>query len=380
MKTATPVHTDTPDALAMSDMKFRTQINNAVTQEFAREKQILKPGRFQDRGYQVNPIAAQAGGTVVPMSATPRQAFAMAGADFRVAQTAVFFNTPDSIHDRVMDESPDHCAITRCDNGALMGIMGKGYTPVQNDSLIQLFEYLREDVEIDNIVSIRDGRKVFITASCDIEGEVTEGDKIRRYIHAFNSFDGSSAFGVFFSDVRLVCANQLRYLCSRGARKAQDAGAGLVMRHTKSVEQFAASLPALINLEQQKFSRDLEALKPLTTLTLSPDAAKYILETTYSDLLTRPITDKDTKQKRERKLSDLPQIATIRSHYTGETGLGVDKGTVWGFFQAITQFETHDAGRSKDEVERARIRLESLWGGQGAERIAKAREACLSLV
>jgi phage/plasmid-like protein (TIGR03299 family) len=378
--TTTPTQTDTALVHVVSDIQSRTRIGNAVSQEFARDKQILKPGRYQDRGYQVNPLAAQAGGTVIPKSATPHQAFNMAGADFRVARTPVFFGTPDSIVDRLMDESPDHCAITRCDTGSLLGIMGKGYTPVQNKSLIQLFEYLREDVEIDNIVSIRDGRKVFITASCDIEGDVIEGDKIRRYLHAFNSFDGSSAFGVFFSDVRLKCANQLNYLCGKGAREAQQDGAGLVMRHTKSVEQFAASLPVLINLEQQKFSRDLEALKPLTTLTLSPNAAKFILETTYSDVLARPITDKDTKQKRERRLSDLPQIATIRSHYSGETGYSVESGTVWGMFQAISQFETHDAGRSTDDVERARIRLESLWGGKGAERIAKAREACLSLV
>lgn len=378
--TATPVHRDTSTALAMSDMQFRTQIANAVSQEFAREKQILKPGRFEDRGYSVNPLAAQAGGTVVPQNATPRQAFQMAGADFRVAQTPVFFGTPDTILDRVMDESPDHCAITRCDTGALMGIMGKGYTPVQNDSLIQLFDYLHEDVEIDNIVSIRDGRKVFVTASCNIEGEVTEGDKVRRYLHAFNSFDGSSAFGVFFSDVRLVCANQLRYLCSKGARKAQAADAGLVMRHTKSVEQFAQSLPALINLEQQKFSRDLEALKPLTTTKLSEEMARHILEHTYSDVLSRPITDKDNKQKRERKLSDLNQIATIRSHYSGNTGYGIEPGTVWSMFQAISQYETHDSGRTKDSIERARCRLESLWGGQGAERIGRAREACLQLV
>jgi phage/plasmid-like protein (TIGR03299 family) len=378
--TITPTHADTPEALSMSDMQFRTQLVNSISQEFAREKQLLKPGRFQDRGYSVNPLAAQAGGTVVPQDATPRQAFQMAGADFRVAQTPVFFATPDSILDRVMDESPDHCAITRCDTGALLGIMGKGYTPVQNDSLIQLFEYLREDVEIDNIVSIRDGRKVFVTASCNIEGEVTEGDKVRRYLHAFNSFDGSSAFGVFFSDVRLVCANQLRYLSGKGARKAQHADAGLVMRHTKSVEQFAKSLPALINLEQQKFSRDLEALKPLTTLKLNEEMARHILESTYSDVLARPITDKDTKVKRERKLSDLPQIATIRSHYSGNTGFGIEPGSVWAMFQAISQFETHDAGRSKDEIERARTRLESLWGGQGAERISRAREACMELV
>lgn len=359
---------------------LNTTHSNLINLEYARDKQLLKPGHYRARGYAVNPLAVQAGGMIVPSEATPREAFRMAGADFKVAQTPVFFGTPDSILDRLMDESPDHCAIARCDNGHLLGIMGKGYTPVQNESLIELFDYLHEDAEIDNIVTIREGRKIFVTASCNIEGEITDGDKIRRYIHAFNSFDGSSSFGVFFSDVRMICANQLRFLCGKAATNAQTEGMGLVMRHTKSVEQFAKSLPALINLEQQKFSRDLAALKPLTTLTLTTDAARHILETTYSDVLARPITDKDTKQKRERKLSDLSQIATIRSHYGGETGFGVERGTVWGMFQAISQFETHDAGRSKNDVERARTRLESLWGGQAAARIAKAHDACLALV
>jgi hypothetical protein len=49
-------------------------------------------------------------------------------------------------------------------------------------------------------------------------------------------------------------------------------------------------------------------------------------------------------------------------------------------FNAITQFETHDSGRSKDETERARARLESLWGGGASKRIERAREACLALV
>ena len=52
----------------------------------------------------------------------------------------------------------------------------------------------------------------------------------------------------------------------------------------------------------------------------------------------------------------------------------------YGLFQAITQYETHDAGRLKNDTERARARLESLWGGSGAKRIEKAREALLALV
>ena len=86
-----------------------------------------------------------------------------------------------------------------------------------------------------------------------------------------------------------------------------------------------------------------------------------------------------------RTLNDLPEIGIIRSHYSGTTGLGIRdldgvSGTAYGLFNAITQFESHDAGRAKDETERARTRLEALWGGTSAKRIERAREACLALV
>lgn len=362
----------------MSSIILRT--NNAVSQQYAREEQAAVYGRYMDKGYAVNPLVAQAGGTIVPNRMSASEAFKLGGADFKVAKTVVHYQTPDTCLDEVMRHSTEHCAITRCDTGDLLGIMGVGYTPVQNDALIHLFDYLREDVEIDNILTVRNGRKVFVTASCNIEGEVTEGDKVRRYLHAFNSHDGSSSFGVFFSDIRLKCANQLNYLCGKGARKASQEGAGLVMRHTRSVEQFAAALPQLISVEQRKFEQDLSRLRPLTTLKLTPDMARHILESTYSDELSRPITDKDSKQKRSRSLADLPQIARIRSHYSGDTGIEIESGTAYGLFQAITQYETHDAGRAKEEIKRARLRLEALWGGAGSTRIAKAREACLALI
>lgn len=354
-----------------------TLSKNAVSTQYARDNAAMVYGRYKENGYQVNPLVAQAGGTLITERLSAAEAFKVAGADFKVAKTVVQYTVPEASESRV---TKDHCAIVRQDTGDLLGIMGANYTPVQNDALIMLFDYLRENVEIDNILTIRNGRKVFVTARCGIEGEVTQGDKIRRYLHAFNSFDGSSAFGVFFSDVRLQCANQLSYLCSRGARAAVNDGAGLVMRHTRSVERFAQSLPQLINVEQQKFEKDLDKLRPLTTIKLTGEHAKSVLEHTYSDDLARPITDKDTGKKRPRVLSDLPQLEVIRSHFSGQTGFGVNNDmSAWSLFQAITQYESHDAGRLKDSTERARARLESLWGGPGAKRIAKAREACLAL-
>ena len=355
-------------------MQAITQANTVSTQ-YAREKAASVYGRYKENGYSVNPLVSQAGGTLITDRVSASEAFHLAGADFKVKKTVVNY-----VHDDEQRMSKDHCAIVREDTGDCLGIMGNSYTPVQNDALILMFDYLRENVEIDNILTIRQGRKVFVSARCDIEGEVTSGDKVRRYLHAFNSFDGSSAFGVFFSDIRLQCANQINYLCNKGASRAKSEGAALVMRHTRSVEAFAQALPQLINVEQQKFETDLSKLRPLTTLKLTADNARQVLEHTYADDLARPITDKDSGAKRPRLLSDLPQVDRIRSHYSGETGFGVERGTAWGLFQAITQYETHDAGRLKSDVERARARLESLWGGTGAKRIGKAREALLALV
>jgi hypothetical protein len=85
-------------------------------------------------------------------------------------------------------------------------------------------------------------------------------------------------------------------------------------------------------------------------------------------------------------MTDIPITATERkAQFTGNTGLGLNtipgiSGTAYALFNAITQHETHDSGRAKDETDRARARLESLWGGTSAKRIDRARTAALALV
>ena len=335
-------------------------------------------GRYRDRGYSVNPLIGRVG-TMVPETASASEAFAIAGLDWSADKRPAFFMGPDGPL-----ESKEHCSIVRSDTNQLLGIHGAGYTPVQNSALINLLDYLREDIKIENVLSIRHGRKVFATASIQAEDEVVPGDRVRRYIHAFNSFDGSSAFGVFFSDVRLACANQLSYLTGKAASRAATDGHGLRMKHTQSVTRFAENLPHLIDLERQSFRHSIDELRDLAHTKLTAEVARRVLEATYADKLAIPIKDKVTGDKRERTLNDLPEIGLIRSHYSGDTGFGMNlegvRGTAYGLFNAITQFETHDAGRAKDETERARARLESLWGGDASRRITRAREACLALV
>ena len=336
-------------------------------------------GRYRDRGYSVNPLIGRVG-TMVPENASASEAFAIAGLDWNAQKQPVYYLGADG---PVM--SPDHCAIVRTDNHTCLGIHGIGYTPVQNTALVNLLDYLREDVRIENVLSIRGGRKVFATASIDTEDEVVPGDRVRRYLHLFNSHDGSSGFGVFFSDVRLACANQLAYLTGKAVGTATRDGSGLRRKHTASVTQFAQQLPQLIDLERRSFRQSISELRDLTNVQLTSEIARRVLEATYADKLATPIKDKTSGDKRDRTIADLKEVEIIRSHYAGDTGLGIRNtpgvaGTLYGLFNAITQAETHDVGRAKDETERARTRLESLWGGNSAKRIDQARQACLALV
>ena len=353
---------------------------NAVSTTYASDgKGPMVYGKYREHGYAVNPLTAQLG-TFVPERASTAEAFQIARTqlDRRAAL--------GHLHGcRWPAQSPDHVAIVRSDNDGLLGIHGNGYTPVQNNALVNLLDYLREDIQLETVLSIRNGRRVYATAAINTESEVLPGDRVRRYLHIFNSHDGSSGFGVFFSDVRLACANQLNFLTGRAASTAVKEGAGLRRRHTSSVTDFTQKLPQLIDIERRSFAQSVDELRELTKVTLTPEIAIRVLQQTYADKLATPIRDKQTGDKRPRELSDLTEIGTIRSHYSGNTGLGINdipasEGLPTPCSMPSPSTPPYDGGRAKDSTERARARLESLWGGTSAKRITRAREACLALV
>jgi hypothetical protein len=351
-----PTHADTAEALSVSQAT-----RDRPTNAFAREKNMLM-------GYAP---ARAAGANPIPKEATPRQAFAAANADFTVEKR------PLTYMGRSGEPSTSKCvSIVRTDTHQEVGVTGPNYPPFQMEYVMRVFDFLREDATIDNIMTFGHGEKVVVTASLNLSEEVTSGDPIFRFIHAYNSFDGSTGFGFHFSDMRWICSNQMRFITGKGGKTAAKEGRGIHWKHSKSAEQNLEALPQLIDLEQQRFHKGIEELRRLPGKHLSREAATAILERTYADKLAVPIKDRDTEKMRPRTLADLPEIDRIRALYGGQ-GIGIEKD-IYGFFNAITQFETHEQGRAKDETARARARLESLWGGQGAGRIERAREACLS--
>lgn len=332
-------------------------------------------GRYRDQGYRLNPLSIQAGGTVLPEDVAPSDAFAQAGMLWHLQSRPVDI---DGI--RV----PGYKGLRRDDNHEVLAIHKDSYTPVQNGQLMDIFCFLRDSVTITNILQLNGGRRIFITADINVEGEVLPGDRIKRQLHIGNSHDGSWALKAYFTDERYWCANQTNYFMGVVFKNAEGEGRAASHRHTASIDKFMQKLPQMIDLQKRDFSRQIDQYRALACTPCNTERARQVLEACFADKLAEPIKDKITKKKRQRVLSDLSEINTIRSHYSGRTGIGMDvdgtRGSLYGIYNAITQFHTHDAGRAKDAQARAASRLKALHGGVASERNARALEACLALV
>jgi phage/plasmid-like protein (TIGR03299 family) len=316
-------------------------------------------------------------GVVVDGTLPAREAFRIANADFQVAGRPVF--------DADMQPIAGYQAITRMDTGRTLSVMTETYTPIQNDSLIKIAEALHEDINIDAVCVLSDGKKVSFTARiCGAEGDVVPGDPVQQYLVGCTSHDGSIPFQLLFSPIRVVCQNTLSAALGLASNQRHRDNS-IRIRHTKNADRLIARLPELVDVRRRQFIGGLEDLRHMAATPCSMAQFRQYITTVFADQLQGTINDVrgDRSTARPRVLEDLPGSTSMLRMFDGEaigTELQASRGTVWGAYQAVTEFITHESGKSKDPTEAARKRLESMWWGQAQETINLAHTAALAMI
>jgi hypothetical protein len=136
-------------------------------------------------------------------------------------------------------------------------------------------------------------------------------------------------------------------------------------------------------VQRQRFTSGLAELRAMAATPCTATQFRGYIEGVFADQLSGTINDKrgDRSSARARQVEDLPAWESLENKFHGRT-IGSDipgvKGSVWGAYQAVTEFLSHDAGRAKDPTEAARQLLESLYWGQGAQMLTRAHELALS--
>ena len=140
----------------------------------------------------------------IPLDNAPnsKDALIAAGLDWKVNQQDVFVNE---------NIAEGFKANVRDRDGMILGIVSDRYKVVDNEDAFDFVDNLVDgkDTTYETAGSLRNGKTVWMLAKLPTEKIL--GDDIEQFLCFTNTHDGTGSVKVFFTPVRVVCANTLSY-------------------------------------------------------------------------------------------------------------------------------------------------------------------------
>jgi Domain of unknown function (DUF932) len=224
---------------------------------------------------------------------------------------------------------PDKIGIVREDDNSVLGIHSNGYSPYQNEQLMELLFKVSHTtgMEIHKGGYFGGGEKVYIQLKSD---DLKLGtDRIEGYITGINSFDGSTSLSFGPSSKTISCQNTFWGVYRDLNNK---------VRHTKSleikVEEIVSQIKKVEEQERVMFG----------------DIVK-LSETRFDDVIKDSVTRKLFNIEKHIDLQDDKQVSSVTRNklskfYVDLNGELQDKGdNLWGLFSGVTKYTTHSIGK-----------------------------------
>jgi len=164
-----------------------------------------------------------------------------------------------------------HKAIVREDNNSVLAIHSDGYTPYQNEELMDLLHQVsgRTGLEVHRGGSFKGGGRIYVQLKSD---DLKLGDdRIEGFLTGINSFDGSTSLAFGHSNTTISCMNTFfKVYANKTMQK---------VRHTKSlnikIDEICRQLDVVLEHEKETFKHIVE-----------------LSETRFDDLIKERVTRK----------------------------------------------------------------------------------------
>lgn len=288
----------------------------------------------------------------VPLETAPETggaAVRACGADW-TAETRPLFHDVGGAMVRV----PNHRVVTRSDSGAAIGVVGKGYTPLQNDVVASFFDSLVTDghAAFETGGVLHGGSKVWFQVKFLEPWEVLPGDKVQPYCMLTNTHDGSQTANGTLTCIRAVCANTVGMAQREGKRM-------FAIRHTSTAEERLKAAAKVLE-EARKSAED-------TRLAFEVLAKARRDTAGIADYFKAVIPDGEHVIRTTRTENIRDQLMELHDKGRGTDLVPGIRGTLWGAYNAVTELVDHIRGTGDGDLDRAKIerRVESIWYGDG---------------
>lgn len=288
---------------------------------------------------------------------TSEQAIVAAGLDWTVDTKPLFLADGT--------QAPSNATV-RSDNGNILGVVGKNYTPLQNKNAFTFFdEFINSgQASFETAGSLKDGKKIWALAKINKDPLVIAGnDIVDKYILLSNSHDGTTAVRAGFTPIRVVCANTMAMAHQKGTSQL------IRIKHGKNVADNLERVAEIMNVANQQFEATAEQYRFLASRNIN----SADLETFIKLVFTGP---KYVELESQGLTVNKRIIENVIPLF--EKGRGNDmteiKGTAWAAYNAVNEYLQYERGSDDDS------RLNSMWFGDGANLNQRALDVITKMV
>ena len=270
----------------------------------------------------------------------------------------------------------DRKMIVRMTDHKFIASVGYDYEVIQ---ALDIFKQAQPAIDagfltIETMGTLREGARPWM--QCRItktEADIVANDQINAFITFFLSHDGSLAAGSMDNAIRVVCQNTLNIALGEAFGRA------IKIRHTKNGPKMIGNIGEAIEAKRASYYKSVEALRGLARVQVNSEKLNaYIADVFAPELATRFSTKNEEKQAENVQKAEtatnnlLAEIVPLFEKGRGNDLPGV-AGTAWGALNAVTEYLTHERGRTVD------TRLDALWFGRSAQTSQRAFSLALKL-
>jgi phage/plasmid-like protein (TIGR03299 family) len=286
------------------------------------------PANFTSGWLGNNEVAWHGLGVVTEGTLPAREAFETADALFTVEKRELLYPNvgagqvqPDGSERPTLAPAGVY-GVVRTDTQQLLGVVTKQYEIVQNESLLRMAEFIREEADMDCVIVLSDGAKVCFTATLrGAETDIVPGDTVKRRIVGYLGHDGKTGCGAKFTNIRVVCQNTL-------TAALNESGAQSSITHKGTANANFDALIQSIDVARQDFATECDLMREFSRTHMGTLAFDNFVDEVYN------IDEGQVFRKR----------ASLERAFQHGYGAEYGRFSVWNALNAVTQVETSTRG------------------------------------
>ena len=299
-------------------------------------------------------------GTELDRPATAAEAIKAAKLDWEVQAIPIYAGVPDiNDNSKVAEFIPveNTRATIRMDTKSALGVVGRLYTPIQNVAAFSFFDGVvgQGKALYEVCGALGQGETIWLLAKMPGEIRILRTDDIvQKYLLLTNSHNGKSTMRMFFTGIRVVCANTL---ISANREVEQNGGNVVRIKHLPGVYEKVEAAKVILGLVDKTYGELQEAYDRL---------ARYQVDDKW---LTNYVKELVPAQDEEEVSTRTTNVRNgILSRFESESNsLPGIKGSSWAAYNSATEFTDHYSIYSKEKKNNTTSRFASIFIGRGAE-------------